>query len=101
MSLVLGAEDDSFADPFAISLPSTRSLWEARDCRTWEMEYDSTWHAINTAAAEGPGSRRRLLTIGDLARAQNRGAVDDDIVDGWRGDMDSLGMLVSAVVAGA
>lgn len=96
-------------NPYAINLPASKALWEARTAAEWDMLYDE-W------LAEGRKGRPRLHTLGDFLMAKqkqqhdpNNGAVStlgtfgsalDEVLDDWHGNLDGLGSMLAAVLAG-
>jgi hypothetical protein len=107
MALVIGGEAcNLIMDPYSIPLPSTKGMWDAKTVWAWEREYDAAF------AFKGAESQRRFDTLGDLVVAKhnsiNNGAIlglgdtsDEDVaLDDWHSKLDSVGMIVAAVLAG-
>ncbi|KAK4442505.1 hypothetical protein QBC34DRAFT_454677, partial [Podospora aff. communis PSN243] len=105
LDLVAGSADicELLADPYAIALPSSKMLWQARDAAIWEREYAVEWEQLTTNQA-------RVDTLGDLALAKGVGnggsgaqgrlaGLFADALDNWHAGLDGLGMLIAAVIA--
>ncbi|GAB1311765.1 Zn(2)-C6 fungal-type domain-containing protein [Madurella fahalii] len=106
MALVVGCEAcDVILNPYAIPLPGSKALWEARTADEWERVYDEWW-------AELKSGKPRLDTLGDLIMAKHSsgssqalmhgifGSGMDDVLDDWHANLDGLGMMLAAVLAG-
>src|SRR5438105_2934891 len=104
MALVVGCEAcDVILNPYAIPIPGSKTLWEARTAEEWEIVYDEWWAGLK-------GGKPRLDTLGDLVMAKNTsvqalaqgvfGSGIDDILDDWHANLDGLGMLLAAVLSG-
>ncbi|KXX78210.1 hypothetical protein MMYC01_205067 [Madurella mycetomatis] len=106
MALVVGCEAcDVIMNPYAIHLPGSKALWEARTADEWERVYDGWW-------AELKSGKPRLSTLGDLVMAKHSsdssqawmhgtfGSGIDDVLDDWHANLDGLGMMLVAVLAG-
>ena len=104
IAVAVGAENDnSIPDANHILLPSNRALWEAKDIWTWEREYDAF---LSQSTVDQP----RLDTVADLAIAKHLTRSDIALegnpnsvvgaLDNWHSRLDSLGMLLTTVIAG-
>lgn len=95
-------------NPYAINLPASKALWEARTAAEWDVLYDE-W------LAEGKKGTPRVHTLGDflVAKQSQQGAGNsavsmlgtfgsalDEVLDDWHGNLDGLGSMLAAVLAG-
>jgi hypothetical protein len=103
LALLVGSEPcNNLIDPNEIPLPSSRGLWEARGTWEWKSEY-------NKSQAESLGGTARVQNVSEFAIAKRGGTeaviagssnrIEDAIVD-WYADVDGLGMVFAAVLAG-
>lgn len=106
MALVVGCEAcDVILNPYAIPLPGSKALWEARTAEEWERVYDEWW-------AERKSGKPRVDTLGDLITAKHSsgssqvwihgtfGSGIEDVLDDWHANLDGLGIMLAAVLAG-
>lgn len=109
MALVVGCEAcDIILNPYAIPLPARKAMWEARTAVEWGIIYDE-W------CSQGRNGKPRLDTLGDLVMAKQSqqnlssgevamrgtfGSGIDDILDDWHANLDGLGNMLAAVLAG-